>query len=587
MSDLKGGQMMELSGAEIVVECLKKEDVDIIFGYPGGVVIPMYDVLQRSPEIRHILCRHEQGGTHMADGYARATGKPGVVLVSSGPGATNTVTGIATAYMDSVPLVVITGQVPVHLIGNDAFQESDTVGITRPITKHNFLIKETHEIAQTIAEAFHIATTGRPGPVLIDLPKDVQVGKALFEYPERPQIRGYKPTIDGHSGQIKKAAEMLSLAKKPVIYVGGGTIISGASEEVRILAKKLNAPVTTTLMGLGAFPERDPLSLKMLGMHGTWYANTAVMECDLLISVGARFDDRVTGRLEDFSPNSKKIHIDIDPSSLNKNVKVDLPIVGDVKTVLKELNPLIERADTDEWLTTISQWKQEHPLTIESTASVHEEGLNGTNGQAPDIPSDLPIHAQYVIEKIGEMTQGEAYVVTDVGQHQMWAAQWYGFTNPRSMITSGGLGTMGFGLPAAIGVQLAYPDRNVVVFTGDGSIQMNIQEMATALACKLPIKIILLNNGFLGMVRQWQDLFYAKRYSEVDLRQTNPDFVKLAEAYGAVGMRIFRDEEVEEAWLEAGKITDRPVLLDVVIPEEDNVFPMVPSGAASHEMLEG
>jgi acetolactate synthase-1/2/3 large subunit len=587
MSDLKGGQMMELSGAEIVVECLKKEDVDIIFGYPGGVVIPMYDVLQRSPEIRHILCRHEQGGTHMADGYARATGKPGVVLVSSGPGATNTVTGIATAYMDSVPLVVFTGQVPVHLIGNDAFQESDTVGITRPITKHNFLIKETHEIAQTIAEAFHIATTGRPGPVLIDLPKDVQVGKALFEYPERPQIRGYKPTIDGHSGQIKKAAEMLSLAKKPVIYVGGGTIISGASEEVRILAKKLNAPVTTTLMGLGAFPERDPLSLKMLGMHGTWYANTAVMECDLLISVGARFDDRVTGRLEDFSPNSKKIHIDIDPSSLNKNVKVDLPIVGDVKTVLKELNPLIERADTDEWITTISQWKQEHPLTIESTASVHEEGLNGTNGQAPDIPSDLPIHAQYVIEKIGEMTKGEAYVVTDVGQHQMWAAQWYGFTNPRSMITSGGLGTMGFGLPAAIGVQLAYPDRNVVVFTGDGSIQMNIQEMATALACKLPIKIILLNNGFLGMVRQWQDLFYAKRYSEVDLRQTNPDFVKLAEAYGAVGMRIFRDEEVEGAWLEAGKITDRPVLLDVVIPEEDNVFPMVPSGAASHEMLEG
>jgi len=587
MSDLKGGQMMELSGAEIVVECLKKEDVDIIFGYPGGVVIPMYDVLQRSPEIRHILCRHEQGGTHMADGYARATGKPGVVLVSSGPGATNTVTGIATAYMDSVPLVVFTGQVPVHLIGNDAFQESDTVGITRPITKHNFLIKETHEIAQTIAEAFHIATTGRPGPVLIDLPKDVQVGKALFEYPERPQIRGYKPTIDGHSGQIKKAAEMLSLAKKPVIYVGGGTIISGASEEVRILAKKLNAPVTTTLMGLGAFPERDPLSLKMLGMHGTWYANTAVMECDLLISVGARFDDRVTGRLEDFSPNSKKIHIDIDPSSLNKNVKVDLPIVGDVKTVLKELNPLIERADTDEWITTISQWKQEHPLTIESTASVHEEGLNGTNGQAPDIPSDLPIHAQYVIEKIGEMTKGEAYVVTDVGQHQMWAAQWYGFTNPRSMITSGGLGTMGFGLPAAIGVQLAYPDRNVVVFTGDGSIQMNIQEMATALACKLPIKIILLNNGFLGMVRQWQDLFYAKRYSEVDLRQTNPDFVKLAEAYGAVGMRISRDEEVEGAWLEAGKITDRPVLLDVVIPEEDNVFPMVPSGAASHEMLEG
>lgn len=577
---------MELSGAEIVVECLKKENVDLIFGYPGGVVIPLYDVLQRSPEVRHILVRHEQGGTHMADGYARATGKPGVVLVSSGPGATNTVTGIATAYMDSVPMVVITGQVPVHLIGNDAFQESDTVGITRPITKHNFLIKETHEIAQTIAEAFHIATTGRPGPVLIDLPKDVQIGTAEFNYPERPQIRGYKPTVEGHSGQIKKAAEMLSASKKPVIYVGGGAIIADAAEDVQLLARKLNAPVTTTLMGLGAFPERDPLSLKMLGMHGTWYANTAVMECDMLISVGARFDDRVTGRLEDFSPNSKKIHIDIDPSSLNKNVKVDLPIVGDVKQVLQSLNPLIERADTEDWLKQIAQWKAEHPLTFENTASVHEEGLNGTNGQTIEKPDNLPIHAQYVIEKIGEMTKGEAFVVTDVGQHQMWAAQWYGFSKPRSMITSGGLGTMGFGLPAAIGVQLAYPDREVVVFSGDGSIQMNIQEMATALSCRLPIKIVLLNNGFLGMVRQWQDLFYSKRYSEVDLRQTNPDFVKLAEAYGAAAFRIFKDEEVESVWEEAVKVNDRPVLLDVVIPEEDNVFPMVPAGAASHEMIE-
>jgi len=579
---------MELSGSEIVVECLKKENVDLIFGYPGGVVIPMYDVLQRTPEIRHILVRHEQGGTHMADGYARATGRPGVVLVSSGPGATNTVTGIAPAYMDSIPLIVITGQVPVHLIGNDAFQESDTVGITRPITKHNFLIKETHEIAQTMAEAFHIATTGRPGPVLIDLPKDVQIGTAEFEYPERPHIRGYKPTVDGHLGQIKKAAEMLSSAKKPVIYVGGGAIISDAADEVGKLAHKLNAPVTTTLMGLGAFPERDPLALKMLGMHGTWFANTAVMECDVLISVGARFDDRVTGRLEDFSPHSKKIHIDIDPSSLNKNVKVDLPIVGDVKNVLGELIPLIKRADTEDWLNQIDQWKREHPLTYESTASVHEDGLSGANGQTPNnAPSqELPIQAQYVIEKIGEMTKGEAYVVTDVGQHQMWAAQWYGFSNPRSMITSGGLGTMGFGLPAAIGVQLAFPDREVILFTGDGSIQMNIQEMATALSCRLPIKIVLLNNGFLGMVRQWQDLFYSKRYSEVDLRETNPDFVKLAEAYGAVGIRVFRNEEVEDAWQEAEKITDRPVLLDVVIPEEDNVYPMIPAGAASHEMLE-
>ena len=578
---------MELSGSEIVIECLKKENVDLIFGYPGGVVIPMYDVLQRTPEIRHILVRHEQGGTHMADGYARATGRPGVVLVSSGPGATNTITGIATAYMDSIPLIVITGQVPVHLIGNDAFQESDTVGITRPITKHNFLVKETHEIAQTMAEAFHIATTGRPGPVLIDLPKDVQIGTAEFEYPERPYIRGYKPTVDGHLGQIKKAAGILSSAKKPVIYVGGGAIISGAADEVGILAHKLNAPVTTTLMGLGVFPERDPLALKMLGMHGTWFANTAVVECDVLISVGARFDDRVTGRLEDFSPHSKKIHIDIDPSSLNKNVKVDLPIVGDVKNVLKELNPLIKRADTEDWLNQIDQWKREHPLTYESTASVHEDGLSGANGQTPNAPSqELPIQAQYVIEKIGEMTKGEAYVVTDVGQHQMWAAQWYGFCNPRSMITSGGLGTMGFGLPAAIGVQLAFPDRDVILFTGDGSIQMNIQEMATALSCRLPIKIVLLNNGFLGMVRQWQDIFYSKRYSEVDLRETNPDFVKLAQAYGAAGIRVFRNDEVEDAWQEAEKITDRPVLLDVVIPEEANVFPMIPAGAPSHEMLE-
>jgi acetolactate synthase-1/2/3 large subunit len=577
---------MQLSGAEIVVECLKREQVDLVFGYPGGVVIPLYDVLQRTPEIRHILVRHEQGATHMADGYARATGKPGVVIVSSGPGATNTVTGIATAYMDSIPMIVFTGQVPVHLIGNDAFQESDTVGITRPITKHNYLIKEPHEIAQVIAEAFYIATTGRPGPVLIDLPKDVQLGHAKFHYPERPHLRGYKPTYEGHPQQIKKAAEMISTARRPVIYVGGGAIISGAAEEVRDLAHRVHAPVTTTLMGLGAFPETDPLSLKMLGMHGTWYANTAVMQCDLLISVGARFDDRVTGKLSDFSPYSKKIHIDIDPSSLNKNVKVDLPIVGDVKHVLQQLNPLVRRADTDEWLRQIELWKQEHPLTYESTATVHEEGLHESNGSNGPEAKPMAIRAQYVIEKIGQLTHGEALVVTDVGQHQMWAAQWYGFSRPRSMITSGGLGTMGFGLPAAIGVQLAFPERDVIVISGDGSIQMNIQEMATAMACRLPIKIVLLNNGYLGMVRQWQDLFYAKRYSEVDLRASNPDFVKLAEAYGAAGMRIFRDEEVESTWEEAMKIKDRPVLIDVIIPEEDNVFPMIPAGAASHEMIE-
>jgi acetolactate synthase I/II/III large subunit len=577
---------MELTGAEILTESLKREGVDLVFGYPGGVVIPLYDVLQRTPEIRHVLVRHEQGATHMADGYARATGKPGVVIASSGPGATNTVTGIATAYMDSIPMVVFTGQVPVHLIGNDAFQESDTVGITRPITKHNFLIKETEDVAQVIAEAFFIATTGRPGPVLIDLPKDVQVGTAKFEYPERPQIRGYKPNYDGHPGQIKKAAEMITAAKKPVLYVGGGAIISGAAEEIQQLAVKAAAPVTTTLMGLGAFPESHELSMKMLGMHGTWYANTAVMECDLLVNIGARFDDRVTGNLDEFSQNSKKIHIDIDPSSMNKNVIVDLPIVGDVKHVLKQLIPLVERADTEDWLKRINNWKQEHPLTYDSTDSVHEEGLNGRDDQPVETPKKLPLRAQYVLEKVGEATKGEAYVVTDVGQHQMWAAQWYGFNRPRTMITSGGLGTMGFGLPAGIGVQMAYPDADVVVITGDGSIQMNIQEMATAMACKLPLKIILLNNGFLGMVRQWQDLFYAKRYSAVDLKETNPDFVKLAEAFGAVGIRVFRDEDVEDALSEAMAINDRPVLMDFVIAEEDNVYPMIPAGAASHEMIE-
>ncbi|MBM3264186.1 MAG: acetolactate synthase large subunit, partial [candidate division Zixibacteria bacterium] len=478
---------------------------------------------------------------------------------------------------------------PVHLIGNDAFQESDTVGITRPITKHNYLIKEPQEIAQIFAEAFYIATTGRPGPVLIDLPKDVQLGQADFHYPEKPHIRGYRPTYEGHAQQIKKAAEMIAASQRPVIYVGGGAIISDAAEEVRELAHRAGAPVTTTLMGLGAFPENDPLSMKMLGMHGTWYANTAVMQCDLLISVGARFDDRVTGKLSEFSPNSKKIHIDIDPSSLNKNVKVDLPIVGDVKRVLQELNPMVTKADTGAWLKQIDLWKREHPLTYDSTATVHEEGLHGANGNSePATPSaPLAIRAQYVIERIGQLTHGEALVVTDVGQHQMWAAQWYGFTRPRSMITSGGLGTMGFGLPAAIGVKMACPDREVIVISGDGSIQMNIQEMATAVACRLPIKIVLLNNGFLGMVRQWQDLFYAKRYSEVDLRGSNPDFVKLAEAYGAVAMRIFRDEEVDAAWAEAAKITDRPVFIDVIIPEEDNVYPMIPAGAASHEMIEG
>ena len=578
---------MKLSGAEIVIECLKKEGVDVVFGYPGGVVIPTYDVIQRTTGLKHILVRHEQGATHMADGYARATGKPGVVLVSSGPGATNTVTGIATAYMDSIPMIVITGQVPVHLIGNDAFQESDTVGITRPITKHNFLIKETEDIAQVFAEAFHIATTGRPGPVLIDVPKDVQIGEAEFSYPERPDIRGYKPRTEGHPKQIRKAAEMLTSARKPVIYVGGGAIISEASEEIRTLARKLNAPVTTTLMGLGAYPESDPLSLKMLGMHGTWYAYTAVMMCDLLVCIGARFDDRVTGKLEEFSPNSKKIHIDIDPSSLNKNVRVDLPIVGDVKKVLQQLIPLVERADTAEWLKLIDEWKRDHPLTYANTIGLHEEGLEGVDRETVEKETDhLPLCAQYAIERIGELTKGEAFVVTDVGQHQMWAAQWYGFSNPRSMITSGGLGTMGFGLPAAIGAQFAFPDRDVIVFSGDGSIQMNIQEMATAVACGLPIKIVLLNNGYLGMVRQWQELFYAQRYSEVDLRDSNPDFVKLAEAYGAVGIRVFKDEDVEGAWVEASKVKDRPVMLDMVIAEEGNVYPMIPAGAASHEMIE-
>jgi acetolactate synthase-1/2/3 large subunit len=485
-------------------------------------------------------------------------------------------------------MIVITGQVPVHLIGNDAFQESDTVGITRPITKHNFLIKETEDIAQVFAEAFHIATTGRPGPVLIDVPKDVQIGEAEFSYPERPDIRGYKPRTDGHPKQIRKAAEMLTSARKPVIYVGGGAIISEASEEVRTLARKLNAPVTTTLMGLGAYPENDPLSLKMLGMHGTWYANTAVMMCDLLVCIGARFDDRVTGKLEEFSPHSKKIHIDIDPSSLNKNVRVDLPIVGDVKKVLQQLIPLVERADTEEWLQQIEEWKRDHPLTYANTIGLHEEGLEGVNRETVEKETDhLPLCAQYAIERIGQLTKGEAYVVTDVGQHQMWAAQWYGFSNPRSMITSGGLGTMGFGLPAAIGAQFAHPDRLVIDLDGDGSIRMNIGELETVTTYRLPLKVVVLNNFGDGMVKQWQKLFFKGRLSASDKSLHKKDFVKTAEADGFTWARqLSRKAEVEPT-IEAFVRHDGPAFLEVIIDPDAGVYPMVGPGQAYEDMITG
>lgn len=552
-----------MTGAEIFVRSLIEEGVEVVFGYPGGATIGIYDALVDLSDIKHVLVRHEQGATHAAEGYAKATGKPGVTLVTSGPGATNTVTGIADAYMDSIPIVVFTGQVPLKLIGNDAFQEADIVGITRPITKHNYLVKDVRDLARIIKEAFYIATTGRPGPVLVDLPKDVMAQKTAFEYPKTVHMRSYNPTVEGHMKQVKKAADLINSAKRPILYVGGGVIQSNAAAELTALAEKLQCPVTTTLHGLGSFPETNRLSMGMLGMHGTWYSNVAVNYCDMLIAVGARFDDRVTGKVEAFAPEAKKVHIDIDPSAISKNVKVDVPIVGDVKKVLKRLIEEVKRLDTEDWLKTIEQWKKEHPLRYKVGDS---------------------LRAQYVIHKIGEMTKGDAIVVTDVGQHQMWTAQFFTWKHARSHITSGGLGTMGFSLPAAMGAAFGRKDFPVISISGDGGFQMNSQEMATIVEHKLPMKIFLINNGFLGMVRQWQELFWRRRYSHVELY--NPDFVKLAEAYGCPGTKVTQTSEVEAAIRNAMEYNDGPTFVEFVVAKEDNVYPMIPAGQTVNEMLD-
>ena len=556
----------KISGADIFFECLRKEKVEYIFGYPGGAVLKLYEKLYDVDFLQHILTRHEQGATHAAEGYAKATGKVGVVLVTSGPGATNTVTGIADAYMDSIPIVVFTGQVPTKLIGNDAFQEADIMGISRPITKHNFLVRDVKELAGTIRKAFFIASTGRPGPVLVDLPKDVINSVCEFEYPEKVEIRGYKPTFIGHQIQIKKAAEMLKKAKRPLLYVGGGVIMSGGTRELYLLAKENNLPVTMTLQGLGAFPGTDELALGMLGMHGTYWANQAVNSCDLLIALGARFDDRVTGKVETFSLKSFKIHVDVDPTAIDKNVIVDLPIVGDVKHVIAELaSEMDEHPDISDWWKQIEKWKKECPFELDA--------------------NDGKLRTQFVIEKISEKTKGEAVIVSDVGQHQMWIAQHYKFVHPRSHLTSGGLGTMGFSVPASIGAAFGIKDRPIISISGDGGFQMNIQELITAVAYKLPIKFIVINNSFLGMVRQWQELFHAEKYSFTDLSKSNPDFRKVAEAFGLAAFSTDNPKEVRSLLDEAFAINDRPVFIEFKVVKEDMVFPMVPAGASIGEMM--
>lgn len=557
---------VELTGGEILIQAILDQGVEALFGYPGGVVLGVYDVIYKNPQLRHILVRHEQGGTHAADGYARATGKTGVVLATSGPGATNTVTGIATAFMDSIPMVVFTGQVPSTMIGNDAFQEADIIGITRPITKHSYLVKNAGELGDIIKEAFHIAESGRPGPVLIDLPKDMLFSKARY-YPNRkPRFRGSYRIKQDSKAAIQDAIQLLMTAKKPLLYVGGGVVMGDAWQELRELAYKTNIPVTTTLMGLGAFPESHPNALGMLGMHGTWAANMAIQECDVLVAVGARFDDRVTGRVSDFSTKSRKIQIDIDPACINKNVFVEVPIIGHVKDILPEMTKLAGFIDTTEWMQEIRHWQQTHPLRYKA-----EPG---------------EIAPQAMIQKISEVTQGNAIIVTDVGQHQMWAAQYYTYNHTRSWITSGGLGTMGFGFPAAMGAAVACPDRTVVAIVGDGGFQMTAMELTTAVEQKLPVKIAIMNNGYLGMVRQWQELFYGGRYSSSYLHGSNPDFVKLAEAYGAVGLRATTPEELDSVLRQAMEITDRPVVMDIMVSKEKNVYPMVPPGAAVHEMVD-
>jgi len=554
-----------MTGAQALLEALKIEGVETIFGYPGGVVLPLYDTLFFDKRIKHVLVRHEQGAAHAADSYARATGKVGVCLATSGPGATNLVTGIANAFMDSIPMVAITGQVATPLLGRDSFQEADITGITLPITKHNYLVKKVEDLPRIIKEAFHIARSGRPGPVLIDIPKDIFTNQLEFKYPDKVDIPSYKPKYDGHPKQIAMAVKAIAAAKKPVIYAGGGVILSGASKELFELAEKCRIPVTTTLMGKGAFPETHELSLGMLGMHGTVYANYAVTECDLLIAIGARFDDRVTGHIARFAPNAKILHLDIDPAEIGKNVRVNIPIVGDVRRILKVLVEKVDKKDQHaQWLDQVAEWKSKYPLAYRAEGG---------------------IKPQAVIELINELTRDrETIITTEVGQNQMWAAQFYKATKPRSFITSGGLGTMGFGLPAAIGAQFGRPTALVIDIAGDGSIQMNIQELTTAVNNRLPIKIIVLDNCFLGMVRQWQELIYDKHYSHTQLCN-NPDLVKVAEAYGAVGIRVTSPDEVRPALEKALSINDRPVLLDIVVAKEENVFPFVPPGQAINEMI--
>ncbi len=559
---------MKKTGAQIVIECLKKEGVDTLFNYPGGAVLPLFDELQSAP-FQQLLVRHEQAAVHAADGYARATGKVGVAIVTSGPGATNTVTGIATAFMDSIPVVILTGQVPTLLIGNDAFQEVDIVGITRPCTKHNYLVKEVSDLGRTLKEAFYLARCGRPGPILVDLPKDIMVDSAEFKYPEKVFIRGYQPTYEGHPGQIQRAVKLILKSKKPVLYTGGGIVSSNASKELILLAERLGIPVTMTLMGLGGFPGNHHLSLGMLGMHGTYRANMAVQESDLLIAVGARFDDRVTGKIESFAPQAKIIHIDIDPTSISKSVRVDLPIVGDCKRVLAKMLSLLEEEEIDDFKEGLNKWRHQ----AEKWKAIHNM----------DYHQREKIKPQYVVQKIWELTKGDAIISTEVGQNQMWAAQYYQFIKPRTLLTSGGLGTMGYGFPAAIGAQAAFPNKLVIDISGDGSFQMNSHELATAVQYHLPVKIAILNNGYLGMVRQWQEFFYGKRYASSSLEGVSPDFVKLAEAYGAVGLKATKPEEVVPILKKAFSIA-KPVVIDFAVDPEENVYPMVAAGEPLNQM---
>jgi len=562
----------EINGAEIVVRCLQEEGVQFIFGYPGGAVLPLYDEIFKQNKVRHILVRHEQAAVHAADAYARCTDKVGVALVTSGPGVTNAVTGIATAYMDSIPLVMITGQVPTHAIGEDAFQEVDTVGITRPCVKHNFLVKDIRDLALTIKKAFYVAKTGRPGPVLVDIPKDVTTQKLSFHYPEQVTMRSYNPVVKGHPGQIKKAVQMLQQAKRPMIYTGGGVVLGGASEALTKLVRTLGYPCTNTLMGLGGYPATDPLFVGMLGMHGTYEANMAMQTCDVLLAVGARFDDRVIGNPKHFAQEGRQIiHIDIDPSSISKRVKVDVPIVGDCNEVLQEMNRLLaggkdtgNKADIEAWWGQINSWRGRDCLKYDRTSAI--------------------IKPQFVLEKLYELTGGELFVTSDVGQHQMWAAQFYKFNKPRRWINSGGLGTMGVGIPYAMGVKLAHPNADVACVTGEASVMMCIQELSTCKQYRLPIKVINLNNRYMGMVRQWQEFFHGDRYAE-SYMDALPDFVKLAESFGHVGMRIDKPADVEPALREAFKRKDDLVFMDIVTDQTENVYPMIPGGKGLSEMI--